>query len=311
MAFTVSVVIPNFNGAHLLMRNLPSVIAHTSNHHAEIIVVDDGSKDDSLQVLSEQFPQVKAVRHQQNQGFSAAVLSGAQAATGELIFLLNSDVELVEDCLEKLLPYFDDGQTFSVCPMILEEDGSANRHAWNLRQFRYGSFKPVDWDLSQAQRSSTKLYTLYGSGGSLLVNRQLFLSLGGFHPIYRPFYAEDFDLGLRSWRMGYHNYFEPNTKLIHQSRGSIKDNVKRDYVKQTRRRNHYFLEWIHFPMWRLCLQVLPLTLWKLLGELLLLDYVNLKGFGNAVVRLDQVCQARKQLNHSAKTSFTEILKKLG
>ncbi len=307
----LTIVIPNYNGAHLLRRNLPSVI-QAANVYAKdtaIIVVDDGSKDNSLQVLQSDFPEVKVVSHQVNQGFSEAVLTGVKAAQTELLFLLNSDVELHSDCLPKLEPYFDDQSTFSVSPLMINDDGSINRHSWNLRSLQRGYLKLLDWTLEEAKakRKSHNLKSLYACGGCMMVRKSMFLQLGGFHPIYKPFYAEDFDLGIRAWYQGWPTYFEPDATLIHQSQGSIKDNVKRAKVKEIRRRNRYYLEWIHLSLAQLFLINLPYTIFQLLGELLILDMKSLRGFATAIKNLPEVIKVRKEVLYLRRRRLTEIL----
>lgn len=310
----ITIIIPNFNGAHLLLKNLPSVIdaANSCSTTAHIVVVDDGSSDESLIVLEQQFPDVEVVAHENNRGFAEAVHSGVHAANTELLFLLNSDVQLNANCLEPLADYFTESDVFSVCPLILNEKGAVTRHSWNRRQFKYGNLKPMEWDLSQAvnSRKTKKLPTLYASGGSMMVRKSMFLELNGFHPLYKPFYSEDFDLGLRAWRRGWRSYFEPNVSVVHQSKGSIKENVRRAYVKQVRRRNNYILEWMHLPATRLFATVIPLTVWQLLGELMLLDRVNLKGFVTALPKIREVIAARQELKNKQKLSLTEVLKEV-
>jgi GT2 family glycosyltransferase len=313
MSEPITIIIPNYNGAQLLQRNLPSVLGciEADGLNARVIVVDDGSSDASLKVLQANFPVVTVVAHTQNRGFSEAIWSGVQAAETELVFLLNSDVELNAGSLKPLVQYFDSPDTFAVCPLILDEDGSVNRHSWNVRRFHWGNLKAVEWDLQSAldARRQGWLATFYTSGGSMMVRRSMFLALGGFHPIFKPFYGEDYDLGLRAWRQGWASYFEPGASVIHQSRGSIKDHVKRAYVKQVRRRNKYLLEWIHLPAWRLWSTVIPLSLWQLMGEAILLDRVNLKGFGNAVIKSGSALRARKLVQRSARMTFSEVLEK--
>ncbi len=279
---------------------------------AHIIVVDDGSSDNSLLVLEQQFPYVEVIVHEHNRGFSEAVHSGVHAADTELLFLLNSDVQININCLESLAEYFNESDVFSVCPLILNEVGAVTRHSWNRRQFTFGNLKPVEWDLNQAVRLRTirKLSTLYASGGSMMVRKSMFLELNGFNPLYKPFYSEDFDLGLRAWRRGWRSYFEPNVSVVHQSKGSIKENVRRAYVKQVRRRNNYILEWSHLPAIRLFTTVIPLTIWQLLGELLLLDLVNLKGFVTALPKIRAVIAARSEIKKNQRFSFIEILKEI-
>lgn len=308
----VSIVIPNFNGADLLARNLPSVLlaAKTYKQNTKVIVVDDGSHDASLQVLEQQFPQVGVIVHPHNKGFADAVYTGISTAQTELIFLLNSDVQPDPQCLEPLVEYFKEPDTFAVSPLIRDENKEINRHSWNIRGFKKGNLKPIEWHLDQAfaARLEGKLLTIYASGGSVLLRKSMFMALGGFLPLFKPFYGEDYDLGLRAWRRGWRSYFEPGVSVIHQHHGSIKDNVKRTYVKRIRRRNKLILEWMHLPSWRLWTSVIPLSIWQLLGELILLDKVNVMGFWSALSRVPDVLQERRQLAQTQKLSFEQILK---
>lgn len=310
----VSIVIPNFDGAALLAYNLPSVFAaaETYKQGTQVIVVDDGSRDASLKVLEQQFPQARVIVHPQNKGFAEAVYSGISAAQSELIFLLNSDVQPGPDCLEALAGYFIEPDTFAVSPLIKDEQEKINRHSWNIRRFQHGQLKPVQWDLKEAiaSRQKGKLPTIYASGGSVMLRKSMFMELGGFNPLFKPFYGEDYDLGLRAWRRGWRSYFEPSVSVIHQHQGSIKDNVKRAYVKLIRRRNKLVLEWMHLPSWRLWTSVIPLSIWQLLGELVLLDKVNVKGFWSALPRIPVVLRERRGLAHTQKLSMNQVLEQV-
>jgi GT2 family glycosyltransferase len=312
---SITIVIPNFNGAALLKKNLPSVLAAMQNYlgKANLIVVDDGSSDHSLDVLKKEFPQVFVVVHTQNKGFAEAIHSGVNAAETELLFLLNSDVEVEPNIFSPLVTYFDDADTFSVNPLIYDEKGEVKRHSWNLRHLRSGTLKLIGWNLEaalQRRQSGNKLTSAYAHGGSFMVRKSMFLALGGFHPIFKPFYSEDYDLGLRAWRRGWASYFEPQVHIVHQSKGSIRSNVKFNYVKSIRRRNRYILEWGHLGAADLCLKVLPASALQLLGELFTLDYVNLRGFGFALMKLKEVSGFRRELQKSSSFTLREVLKKL-
>jgi len=86
---SISVIIPTYNRAHTLPRALHSVLKQDHPVH-EIIVVDDGSNDNTAQIIAKNFPSVHLIK-QKNQGVSAARNSGIQAATGTWIALLDSD----------------------------------------------------------------------------------------------------------------------------------------------------------------------------------------------------------------------------
>jgi GT2 family glycosyltransferase len=308
----ITVIIPNYNGAQLLRKNLPSVKAACKAYgeQCSIIVVDDGSADDSLSVLQHEFPEVEVVIHDKNKGFAEAIHSGVNAAKTELLFLLNSDVEVQADIFAPLVSYFDDPTTFSVSPLIYDEQGEVKRHSWNLRQFKAGTLKLMRWDLNDAlnrRKNGEKLATAYAHGGSFMVRKSMFQALNGFHPIYKPFYSEDYDLGLRAWRRGWASYFEPSVHIVHQSLGSIRSNVKFKYVKCIRRRNRYLLEWMHLSPAQLLLSNIPFSILQLLGELLLLDRVNLKGFGLAILKIPEVVKARQELTTGQKQTLKDTL----
>src|SRR4051794_32093682 len=90
----ISVIIPSWNGAALLRQFLPLVLQELKQHPAEseCIVVDDGSTDDSIELLENEFPVVRVVHHQENRGFSSCANSGIARSTHEHVLLLNNDV---------------------------------------------------------------------------------------------------------------------------------------------------------------------------------------------------------------------------
>src|SRR5260370_9866097 len=97
----VSVIIPNWNGAKLLDTALACVLRQTSPA-GEILVVDNGSRDDS--VATAERAGARVIELGENRGFCRAINEGLRAATSAWVAILNNDVEAAEDWLEKLLP---------------------------------------------------------------------------------------------------------------------------------------------------------------------------------------------------------------
>jgi GT2 family glycosyltransferase len=308
---TITVVIPNYNGSKLLANNLPSVISAVESygHESTIVVVDDGSTDDSIHILDTIFPFIKVVKHQQNKGFAEAVHSGVKEANTELVFILNSDVLLNDTFFVHLISYFDDPKTFSVNPLIYDEQGEVKRHSWNFRQFRRGRIALLNWTLDEALKivgKGQRCPTIYGHGGSMLLRKSMFDMLNGFDSIFKPYYGEDSDLGIRAWRQGWYSYFEPRSSLVHQSIGSIRASVKMKRVKCIRRRNRYLLEWIHLTPKQLMLSTLPFSLMQLIGELLTFDFVNIKGFCLALLKIPEVFASRSKIRESEKLTINQV-----
>lgn len=95
----ISVIIPTYNRAHLLPITLQSVLAQTYTDY-EIIVIDDGSTDDTAQVMTK-YPKVKYIKHDRNLGVSEARNTGLKAANGDYIAFIDSDDIMLPDKLEK------------------------------------------------------------------------------------------------------------------------------------------------------------------------------------------------------------------
>ncbi len=300
MTLKCSIIIPNYNGVKLLQQNLPAVINESEkfNNDCEVIVVDDASSDNSVKIIQEQFPTVKLVQHEINKGFSEGIHSGVAAAQYELVFLLNSDVQPKEGCLNRLEKYFERPDTFAVNPLILNQENEVNQSSWTRSRFSRGRLKLTPWnisDLPDMKQSNEAYLTLYCSGGSVMMRKEMFESLGGFSDLYKPFYYEDFDLGLRAWYQGWSSYFYPSAEVIHADKGTIEDHFKSDLIKSTQRRNRYFLEWVHFSKARLIFSTVPFTLLQVLGELLLLDRKNIKAFFAAIKKLNEIRFYRKAI----------------
>lgn len=320
MVADCSIVIPNYNGADLLRRNLPSVLTECDRYpgKCQVIVVDDASKDNSLEIMALEFPDVVLVRHERNRGFAKAVHSGINAAVNELILLLNSDVSLLPGCIERLQQYFTDEQTFAVSPLILDEAGNINPVSWPISRFVRGRLKlirsrdtgaPLFGDKPEDSiiKLGGKLMTPYCSGGSVMLRGSKFRALGGFSTIYEPFYYEDFDLGLRAWYRGWPSYFAPDARVVHAEKATISSSFRSDCIKSVWFRNRYFLEWTHFPARRLFLSTLPFTLLRIAGELALLKRAKLKGFYLAAARIKDVARARREAKNNRVHDLNDVL----
>lgn len=111
----VAVVILNWNGRCLLEDFLPSVCTFTPDNMAEIVVVDNGSTDDSVAVLADKFPTVRAICLSQNYGFAEGYNRGLEQIDTEYVVLLNSDVQVTDGWLDPLLSYCDIHRDVAAC----------------------------------------------------------------------------------------------------------------------------------------------------------------------------------------------------
>lgn len=238
--FTVSIVIPSYNGEKLIEKNLPRVLAantNPKNQIKEIIIVDDGSIDASVTLIKTKFPSVKLIKHTKNRGFSAGVNTGVRAAKGDLILLLNTDVLPEDNFLESVFKHFEDTRTFAVS---LHE----KEYGWAKGFFSDGYIQ-----LGMGEESPSVHPSFYVSGGSGVFRRSLWVELGGMdEKLLSPFYWEDIDICYRAAKRGYLNLWEPKGHVVHNHESTI-SKFSKSYVQKVRERNQLLMLWknIHSP----------------------------------------------------------------
>lgn len=273
----ISIVIPNRNGAGLLQKNLPHVLAAAGG--AEIIVADDASSDNSLEILSKEFPKVKVLRKTHHDGFGSTVNVGVKEAKGEIVVLLNTDVRPEQNFLAPLIKHFDDTTVFGVgCLERSYENGKVMLRGRGEARWEKGFFV-------HSRGEVNKSTTAWVSGGSSAFRKSIWDKLGGMDALYDPFYWEDIDLSFRARKAGYKILFEPTSVVIHEHEQGI---IKQDYspfqINTIAYRNQFLFIWKHTPDIKIWLEHFFWTLVRLLQALFRGDFALHVGFGKAIVR---------------------------
>ncbi len=207
----VAAVIPNWNGAHLLRRLFPTLTAQVRRFDS-VIVVDNGSSDDSVD-LSERFG-ARVVKFSANHGFAAAVNAGFATTDAAAVAVLNNDVELSPTWLDVLLGRLSNETVAFVCgktvmasdPAIL--DGAFDAVSRAGCALRCGSGRPDGRYWSAARSIHFAPFT------AVLVRASCFRSVGGLDESFES-YLEDVDFGLRCASLGYSGVYEPAATALH------------------------------------------------------------------------------------------------
>jgi len=254
MRKSVSIVIPNYNGKHLLEKYLPSVFVAAQNAEIdfEVIVIDDGSKDDSINFIKQNYQNIKLLINDKNRGFSYTCNHGISESKYELILLLNSDVKLDPDYFSAQWKYFKQEDTFGVMARIMSFDETRIEDAARLLYYSGCRIKANKFYYS-ADSEDENVYTAYLSGANALIDAKKLKELGGFDEIFSPFSSEDFDLSLRAWQLGWKCYYEHQSFCFHHISGSTKTQIKSNFIKKVYYRNRFILQRIHLKGMRLSL----------------------------------------------------------
>jgi GT2 family glycosyltransferase len=244
---SISVVIPNYNGKGLLKENLPPLFLALAKCEAEyeIIISDDASTDDSVEFLKNNYPSIKVIENKINRGFSPTINEGIKAANKDLVFALNSDVQLTEDYFLPQFNYFKNENTFGVMGRIigLNDDKIQDGAKYPVQQFL--SIKSTSNYILENPLEKREVLSLFLSGANALMDRIKLQEIGGYDELYSPFYVEDVDLSLTAWRLGWKSYFEYNSICRHPSSATISQYNKKRKVKIISLRNKILFHMKH------------------------------------------------------------------
>ncbi len=302
----ITLIITNWNGKDLLLECLPSVlksVAYDKKRSYEIMVVDDCSSDDSLEVLAQEFPSVRAEKTPVNYGFHGANNFGAGLARSRLIMPMNNDIKLDEDALALLAEHFDDGKdTFSVSGMFYAFDGTTFLYGNRGGYFQNGHFYLYEKKPDDASQ------TLFACGGAFMVDRERYLQLGGFDPIYHPLYYEEIDLSYRALKRGWKVLYEPKSIAYHKVQSTITRQEKQ--IGLISARNNYLFVWKNILDRSLTWQFLFYIPLFLIRDLFRLKSRFWIAFYMALKRLPPVLRARRQEKRAVIFSDQEILQKI-
>ena len=150
----VAIVIPNWNGRDLLASNLPTVLAaaEAAPTRCDVVVVDDASEDDSIELLRNRFPEIQVVALDENLGFGSACMSGARAARARVLVFLNSDVSVAPDFVGPLLEAVREPSCFAATPLLLDSDGVPAGVSLNVPYLHRGQIRYRRIDMRRLAR---------------------------------------------------------------------------------------------------------------------------------------------------------------
>jgi GT2 family glycosyltransferase len=238
----LSIVIPYFRGFDELSICLSSLKENLADLSYEVIVVENGSGDDSASLIRAQFPWVTLIVNSENRYFAAAVNQGAREAGGRYLLVLNSDTEIVGDVLQKMIVFMENAgnKHVGVCTCrIFLPDGNLelmDRQAcgvgtfiirftllekYVLRKYIPGLFERMRRQVYYAALDHEPELRDVLSGQALLFRRYVFQELKGFDERYRLWFTDD-ELCHRMQEAGYGLASLPYEKILHRSSSSIK-----------------------------------------------------------------------------------------
>lgn len=320
----VSAIVVNWNGKDLLRSCLQSLKLQ-SHKDLEIIVVDNGSTDGSVEMISREFPEIRLVENTMNLGFSKPNNQGMAHAGGEAFFLINNDAEAEKECLARLVSVLEeDSETGMVAPKIINEadvkiidsvgglfiypDGmSRGRGRGEEDHGQYDGIKEI----------------LMPSACACLYRKAMIEEVGNFDEDFYA-YCEDTDLGLRARLAGWKAVSAPKAVVHHKySRTGGKYSPLKAFMVE---RNHIWVSWKNLPLslllltpfyakWRYFLQVIATLVRKGAGGEFSKEYsagkllgILVKAWWAALIGLPKMLHKRGDIQARRKVNTTEVMR---
>jgi GT2 family glycosyltransferase len=304
---SVSTLVLNYDGRSLLDTALPSLLAQ-SYPNFTVTVIDNGSSDGSADYVRERWPSVDVLELPVNVGVAAALNRGVEVAGGDLVALLNNDIELEPDWLERLVAALGEHPGAASASGKLMRfydrtviDAAGDGLRWSGAAFNRGGGEPDTGQYDVADE------VLTACAGAALYRREALADVGPFDEDFYA-YLEDVDWGLRAQLLGYSSRYVPAAVGYHM-RGATTGKQKPRY-RLPQRRNQLWLLVKNYPARALLVhapEILVLNAGVFIQDLL--DGVisaTLRGWLDAVRGLPRILRKRRAIQGSRKVGLERL-----
>ena len=216
---TVSIIIPVYNKWQYTYNCLKSILENTENVPYEVIIADDGSSDQTSDML-QKIEGIKAIKNEHNLGYLKNCNNAAQFSNGKYLVFLNNDTYVMKGWLESLIkPAKKNDAVAIVGPNLISTEGSLLENGWIIGIDGWGQPIGRGDDPSKYDYNYLKEVDCV-TGACLLIKREIFLKAGSFDESFSPAYYEEFDFAFSVRKMGYKVILQPESKVIHYDNSS-------------------------------------------------------------------------------------------
>jgi GT2 family glycosyltransferase len=217
----VSIIILNYNGKKWLETCLPSW-RKEKYPNKEILIVNNGSTDESGEFVQKNFPEVRLIEVKPNRGFAGGNNYGAKKAKGKYVLILNNDTTVSPNFLQPLVTAMEEDETIGVLQPEMrnmrykeKHDAVASFYTATGFLYHYGYMQPI------TMKQYKKEFSCYSiKGACMLMRRDEYLALGGFDEEF-VCYVEESDLCHRVWLSGKKVLYYPKSYLYHWGGGDM------------------------------------------------------------------------------------------
>lgn len=294
-----SIIIPVYKNKKLFLKNFQENKKFFID--CQVIVVNDDPEINIENEVKKILPSVTYIQNKKNLGFGQAINEGVKKSRQLYLFLLNSDVLLLDDTFKYSYHLFKkDPNLFALS--FIQQEKDASLAGKNIIYWKKGMF------FHKKASDLTEGFNGWAEGGAAIFDKEKFLTLEGFDNLYKPFYWEDIDLSYRAWRMGWKVVFTPQIRLIHHHGTTINKYFNQFKIKSINYRNQIIFILKNITDKNLFKEfILNLFYWKLYF-LIKGEWSFFIGFFMALTKIKKIWQKRSLNKKLFKKTDQEILK---
>ena len=317
-----SIIIVNFNGKKYLINCLNGVFANRYRNY-EVIVVDNGSNDESVLTIKKIFSRknnLKVVALSKNFGPAFARNQGVKKAKGKYLAFLDNDTFPDKNWLQLLIPEMEKDKTIGACQcklLLLKEPDKFDYAGDYLNQwgFLVQRVEGGEKDFGQADQ---KVEILSAKSAAMVIRKDVFEKIGGFDEDYF-IYLEETDLSWRTWLAGYRVIFIPKSRVYHEfgTTSIIDPNLQNFNVKFHGTKNYIITNFKNLGSENLIKILIPhLLLWMGIGSWLIIKrqfksgFFVLKGIGWFFWHIKKIWRKRILIQKKRAVSDKELMPKI-
>lgn len=304
----ITVIVLTWNGIDLIKECLPIVYAEVNSWLIahEIILVDNGSNDNTVEYVRNEFSDVRIVAFDENLGFARANNLAVKEAKFDKLLFLNNDLVLDKDFIYPMLKRLEYEDVFAVAPKILRWDRKTIDDGLRYGEYFSGLFS-VQLQTDKQKVDLAHVVTFF-CGACFLCKKSFFIQLNGFDELYTPYAWEDLDLGYRCWKRGLKVVYEPRSVSFHKREATTRSLFSNFFFITLMWRNKFIFMWKNLTDRDLLKNHLVLLPWKLIKFTFNGRWRYVIGFFRALFVLPMIINKRRFEKKFIKLSDADVLR---
>ncbi|MEW6407314.1 MAG: glycosyltransferase family 2 protein [Patescibacteria group bacterium] len=249
----LSIIIVTYNSENLIGSCLDSIFKTAGGLELEVIIIDNNSQDDAVNVVKTRFPQARLIENKENVGFARAVNQGIKMSQGEFVLLLNPDMRVLDKAIKSSLEFLETNPKVGILgaqllyPKTLKVQPSFGRFPSVFTEFlqAFGLHKILPWGrfIPKNIFSFWKFKKIcrvdWLGGGFMMVKKEVFDKVGLLDEKFFM-YLEDIDFCYRAKQVGFEVYYFPKAKVIHHHMASAKKDLSKPIIYEAKSLIYYF-----------------------------------------------------------------------